>query len=288
MESPWTLCTQHCPGPVSPKLPYTDLAVKCAERSVLNAQDYMVKRRVAQAAAAPADLLPRSSGRFLGIAVSRRARRAPRRPASALPSGRIPAVNAAHSIQQNQEDLSDGDDFGGYWDQPAAQLRRDQKRQKALEDNKRLHEKWDACLLDNVFRNTCYLAGEPARQTTFQQQLQAEFHAAVIAALRDCQLCIATGISDATWEQVPGHQIKYVTIQGRTDVVYPSFCCKGCGATTAIDPIDLGCFPATPQLPRLFYSAQLMFLTMKSVLRALLPWSHGLELSKSYTFTTAV
>lgn len=233
--------------------------------------------RVAPPANTPVLMQPGSSGRRLGDSVASTERRAPRRPASALPSGRISAVNAARPGQPPQESYSDGEP-PPYCPPPLS--RRRQRRISKEEENRRLHEQWDACARDNVFRTTCFQAGLPDRQAALKEQLRSEFLAAALATLPLCEACPKRGCQ-TDWQHVDAAcQIVYVSICGRTPVPCPSFRCSGCSAAVRVDPISMGCFPATPQRPQVYFSEALMVLTHSATVSgptSMVAWISTLE-----------
>ena len=233
--------------------------------------------RVAPPANTPAILQPGQSGRFLGTSVASRAGRERKRPASALPSYRIPAVNRARQEAQDSYHTADAD--ADYYQPPPS--RRTQRKKAAQEDNRRLHEAWDACFEDNVFRNTCFQASLPARQAAMTEQLRSEFLLAAQSALPGCDACIEAGVENAAWEQVDtANKIVYVSICGRTEVAPPAFRCCGCSASFTVDPVSMGCFPATPQRPLVYYSGSLMQLTHQLSLASavsMVAWTSTLE-----------
>lgn len=233
--------------------------------------------RVTPPANTPAILQPGHFGRFLGTSVAPGAGRGRRRPASALPSYRIPAMNGARQESQDSYHAADAD--AAYYQPPPS--RRTQRKKAAQEDNRRLHEAWDACFADNVFRNTCFQASLPARQAAMREQLRSEFLSAAQSALPECDACIEAGVETAAWELVEtANRLVYVSICGRTDVAPPAFRCCGCSASHTVDPVSMGCFPATPQRPLVYYSGALM-LQMHEVSLAgpmsMVTWIRALE-----------
>ncbi|EIE18372.1 hypothetical protein COCSUDRAFT_26709, partial [Coccomyxa subellipsoidea C-169] len=242
---------------------------------------WRVSVKVIPSADTPALLQPgRRFGRNLGSTVATSAPRGPRRPASALPSWRIPARNTAQQEEQ-QDGFADGDGeaAAAYYQPPPS--RRRLRKQAAQEDNRRLHQAWDACFDDNVFRNTCFQAGQPARQAALKQQLQAEFLTAARAALPACSPCSQAGRVGSVWEQVETiSRLVYVSISGRTEVSPPAFRCGGCSAAFTVDPVSMGCFPATPQRPLVYYSGALMLQTHELSLASptsMVAWTSALE-----------
>lgn len=233
---------------------------------------------VARGGSTPALLQHGQSGRFLRVGVAPSNTRAPVRPASALPSGRIPAVDRDSQMRQDADSSSDGEHPG--FDEPPPDQRQ-RRRRSAQEDNRRLHEKWDACLQDNVFLNTCHHAGWSARIAALQQQLQEEFQSSALKVLPACESCSGSGTAAVTWQQQEGAaRIVYVSVQGRAEVAFPAFRCSGCSASVTLDPIAFGCFPATPHRPMVYFSESLMVLTHEVSLAgpiAMTAWTSALE-----------
>lgn len=233
---------------------------------------------VARPSNTPAILRHAIPSRWLRASVATNAKRERRRPASALPSGRIPSVNQSGPGEQDQDHFSD--DEPPVFHQPLLP-RRHQRRLTAKEENKRLHERWDACSGDNVFRNTCYQACRQARQAALQHQLKSEFSSAALAALPPCNACTAAGALQTEWEmKEAAPRIVYVSINGRTDVPAPDYRCSGCGSSCTVDPVSMGCFPGTPERPLVYYSEALMRLTHQITLASptsMVAWTGALE-----------
>ena len=168
--------------------------------------------------------------------------------------------------RQPTENAYDGDvsDHGmdeGWQQQPIRRLLSQQMRQtlRTEESNKRLHEQWDACFNDNVFRHTCQEADRQGRSEALRARLAAEFVAAAQAIMPACPSCSETG----TLESAATEQLLYVAIEGRMSVSHPVFRCTAYDGVHVVHPTSFGCFPATPTEPRICYAASLLQLTCK-------------------------
>lgn len=187
-----------------------------------------------------------------------------------------------HADEGYDGDSSDHDGRGmeGYpaWQQlPRRPISREkQQRLKTEEVNKRLHEQWDACFDDNVFRHTCHQADREALSAALRARLADEFATAARAALPACPSCSQPGLM----EIASSEQLVYVALEGRVSVSHPVFRCTGCDGVHTAHPTSFGCFPATPTEPQVCYAVSLLQLTCKVGLVGPLPmeaWCDVLE-----------
>lgn len=132
-------------------------------------------------------------------------------------------------------------------------------RLKTEEVNKRLHEQWDGCFQDNVFRHTCHQADRQELAEALQSRLAAEYATAARAAIPACPSCSQAGsmVSAST------DQMLYVAIEGRVLVNHPVFRCTACDEVHIAHPTSFGCFPATPTEPQICYAVSLLQLTCR-------------------------
>lgn len=235
------------------------------------------RRVVVRTAQAPVDGLPLPWGRTGSFRLTNSRQKVNRR-APGPPSWRFRTRDPTVDDQDGYSSDPGQDDYAA-WQQPIRRpvTRQKQKRLDTEEENKRLHEQWDACFNDNVFRHTCHQADRQALSEALRARLAGEFAAAATAEMQVCPSCNQPGMMlSASSEQ----QLLYVALEGRVPVPHPVFICAGCEGVHTVHPTSFGCFPATPTEPQVVYAVSLLQLTCKVGIAGPLPmeaWCNALE-----------
>ena len=117
---------------------------------------------------------------------------------------------------------------------------------------------WKERQPEHRFRRFCYLAHEQQRRQSFQQYLRADFASRISGHTLICQNC---STAEHLHPVLPAAPITFAGISGYVTVDNPEYMCCACGRHTAVHPISVGCFPATPSRPEVWYDDQLLALT---------------------------
>ena len=128
------------------------------------------------------------------------------------------------------------------------------RRQRAREQQDLL---WKERQPEHRFRRYCYSAQEQQRRQSFVHHLQEEFASRLALLSPYCQQC-----NSAEYFQpvLPAAPIIFAGINGHVTVNSPELQCR-CGCHVSVHPIAVGCFPATPSRPEVWYDNQLLALT---------------------------
>ena len=137
---------------------------------------------------------------------------------------------------------------------PSNQVPRANRRQQAREQRDLL---WKERQPEHRFRRYCYLAHEQQRRQSFTQNMQADFSTRLAELQPFCSDC---GSAEYFQPVLPAAPIVFAGITGYVTVNSPEFQCR-CGCHIAVHPISVGCFPATPSRPEVWYDNQLLALT---------------------------
>ncbi|GIL44334.1 hypothetical protein Vafri_1844 [Volvox africanus] len=150
--------------------------------------------------------------------------------------------------------------------QPQEALRRD----PVQEANTRQHVNWQRSYVNfSIYGYAHYGSGAAGAAARLKASLQAEFEARVRSHLpAQCPQC---GAGDCWEPETPleqplqgssGSTLRYVTVDGSIEVSYPCFKCRHCPsqlpAVRQIHPLEIRCFPSTPDLPAAWYDGSLM------------------------------
>ena len=210
------------------------------------------------------------SGKLVYITVGLPPARVVRSGPHNLPSGRF-LLAAAMGSPDDGQDLGDGFQADDEGDTPGMQHpggTQTQRRPRLAteEENRRLHQQWDASLEDNVVRNTCRQAQRSQRSVTLAKRLRGDFLSTARALLKTCPSCgCVHGEQEPSTlelvESIDANHIIYAATEGRIKIPVQAFRCTQCGAEEHVHRITAGAFPATPKQPRVCYAIGLLALT---------------------------
>ena len=183
-----------------------------------------------------------------GLTGPSQARRGPTRIPKRSANTAIPQSENEFDYSQQQEDSAQPQGQR----QPAASRRQQAKEQQDL--------LWKERQPEHRFRRYCFLSHEQQRRQDFAADVQADF-ASRLGKLRPyCQKCDSAERFEAVSPAAP---IVFAGITGYVTVGSPEYQCR-CGCHVVVHPISVGCFPATPSRPEVWYDNQLLALTAAS------------------------
>ncbi|EFJ42130.1 hypothetical protein VOLCADRAFT_97808 [Volvox carteri f. nagariensis] len=200
------------------------------------------------------------------------------RAAAAKSSGNADPDLPAPTIEDNNEQLPSLDGF----DEPDVNQHRQQqpprpqpqagsRRGTVEEANARRHANWQRSYFNFGLYGFAYFgrgaAGSAAR---LQAYLEAEFDARVRDRLPElCPQCLTADWAERegpptapSTQTASGETVRFVTVQGSIEAPYPCFRCRHCPAqlpfVRQIHPLEIGCFPSTPDRPVAWFDWGLM------------------------------
>ena len=145
----------------------------------------------------------------------------------------------------------------------------DQHQHDSADANRRQRSKqqqdnlWKERQPEHRFRRYCFLSGEQQRRQDFEAALIADFRARVSAVPLHCHACKTP---DFIQPVLPAAAITFACINGFATVESPEHICCNCHKYVAVHPISVGCFPATPSRPEVWYDNQVLALTVTAQL----------------------
>ncbi|GLC43675.1 hypothetical protein PLESTM_001502900 [Pleodorina starrii] len=209
-------------------------------------------------------------------------RAAARAAAPALPPGDAdPGLGAAAQGTDDAEGAYDdgSDEPGIAWQRqppaprqhPRPQAPGTTRRGPVAEANSRQHANWSRSYCNFGLHGYAYHGeGAASSASRLKANLEAEFNQRVQERLpKQCPQCLSSDWAErelsppsASTEAATGAKVRFVSLDGSVEVPYPCFKCRHCPAqlptVRQLHPMEIGCFPSTPDRPAAWFDSRLM------------------------------